>query len=107
MTECTQEIGGLCALLSVVFAVCTEQGKGSGSTQAGIALNTDVTRREGIPEYEESLKEAMCRYVNCGFDIRVCNVRFQLHCEFLWMKIAKLEFFRLFNFHMSFFVEIN
>jgi hypothetical protein len=62
MTECTQESGGLCALLSVVFAVCTEQGKGSGSTQAGITLNTDVTRGEGIPEYE-----AMCTYVNCGF----------------------------------------
>ncbi len=53
MFESTQESGGLCALLSVVFAVCTEQEKGSGSNQAGITLNTDVTRGESIP-YEES-----------------------------------------------------
>jgi hypothetical protein len=67
MIECTQESGGLYALLSVGFAVCTEQGKGSGSTQAGITLNTDMTRGENIPVYEGFLKEAMCTYVNCGF----------------------------------------
>jgi hypothetical protein len=129
----------------VVFAVCTEQGKGSGSTQAGITLNTDVTRGEGIPvpdiidpvftktsqnarfllsenerfglvfvktgsinsgtEYEGSLKDAMCTYVNnCGFAKKFAEgykgliMQIHLRCEFLWMNIANLEFFSVIYF---------
>jgi hypothetical protein len=64
MTECnSQESGGQCALLSAVFAVCTEQGKGSGSTEAGITLNTDVTRWES--QNTKGLRKKKCVSTVC------------------------------------------
>ncbi len=57
----------------------------------------------GEPEYEGSSKEAMCMYSmltvelpkSLSKDIRVFIIRIHLLCEFLWMKIAKLEHWAL------------